>query len=248
MSIEKETEQLMKKSVDHLIEEYKSLRTNRVNPSMLDNLTVSAYGSDVGLKTVASVSVQERNLIVTPFDRGISGEVAKSINASSLNLNAIDEGGTIRVPVPPLNEDLRKEIAPNEITHRPLNGRHALLVEPSVIIPCDPSEILGLSVTYVQIAADHIIAMVPINIHPVKIVIRETLFNFSRKHPMDFDVRMPRKTRHDLPVPDIQIGLPLSVSPSEYASRVIRLKRPRINQVKLLWSGNLQDCVREFPT
>lgn len=111
MSIEKETEQLMKKAVDHLIEDYKSLRTNRVNSSMLDSLMVTAYGSEVGLKTVASVSVQERNLIVTPFDPSIAGEVAKAVNASTLNVNAINEGGSVRVPVPPLNEELRKDIA-----------------------------------------------------------------------------------------------------------------------------------------
>ena len=111
MSVEKETEQLMKKSVDHLIEEYKSLRTNRVNAAMLDSIKVAAYGSDVGLKTIASVAIQERNLIVTPFDPSISGDIVKAINASPLNVNAIDEGASVRVPVPPLNEELRQDIA-----------------------------------------------------------------------------------------------------------------------------------------
>ena len=111
MTLEKETEQMMKRAIEHLAEEYKTLRTNRVNPTMLDALVVSAYGAEVGIKTIATISIQERNLMITPFDPSISGEVVKSINSSQLNLNAIDDGGIIRVPVPPLNEELRKDIA-----------------------------------------------------------------------------------------------------------------------------------------
>ncbi|MCH9617832.1 MAG: Ribosome-recycling factor [Chlamydiia bacterium] len=111
MSLDKEASTMMDKAVAHLAEEYKSLRTNRVNPAMLDSLMVEAYGSSVGLKTVASISVQERNLIITPFDPGISGDIVKAINSSQMNLNAINDGASIRVPVPPLNEELRKDIA-----------------------------------------------------------------------------------------------------------------------------------------
>jgi ribosome recycling factor len=111
MNIDKETEQLMKKAVEHLSDDYKTLRTNRVNGSLLDSLKVSVYGSDVLLKTVATVLVQERNLIITPFDPSITGEIVKAINTSQLNLNAINDGKSVRVPVPPLNEELRKDIA-----------------------------------------------------------------------------------------------------------------------------------------
>ncbi len=111
MNLDKETEQLMKKSVEHLSDDYKTLRTNRVNGSMLDSLQVSVYGSEVALKTVATVLVQDRNLIVTPFDPSIAGEIVKAINASQLKLNAINDGKAVRVPVPPLNEELRKDIA-----------------------------------------------------------------------------------------------------------------------------------------
>jgi ribosome recycling factor len=101
----------MKKAVEHLSDDYKTLRTNRVNGSLLDSLKVSVYGSDVLLKTVATVLVQERNLIITPFDPSITGEIVKAINTSQLNLNAINDGKSVRVPVPPLNEELRKDIA-----------------------------------------------------------------------------------------------------------------------------------------
>ena len=111
MALDKEAANQMEKALLHLAEEYKALRTNRVNPNMLDTLMVEAYGSQVGLKTVASVSVQERNLMVTPFDPSISGDIVKAVNGAQLNLNAIDDGGSIRIPVPPLNEDLRKDIA-----------------------------------------------------------------------------------------------------------------------------------------
>ena len=111
MKIEKETEQMMKKAVEHLAEDYKTLRTNRVNPSMLDSLLVAAYGSEVAIKTLGTISVQERNLMITPFDPNLSGSIVKAINASALKVNATNEGSYIKVPVPPLNEELRKGIA-----------------------------------------------------------------------------------------------------------------------------------------
>jgi ribosome recycling factor len=111
MKIEKETEQMMKKAVEHLAEDYKTLRTNRVNPSMLDSLMVLAYGSEVSVKTLGTITVQERNLIITPFDLSISGAIVKAINGSTLKVNATNEGSFIKVPVPPLNEELRKGIA-----------------------------------------------------------------------------------------------------------------------------------------
>jgi len=111
MSLEKEVENMMKKTVDFLEEDYKTLRTNRVNPAMLDSLIVKVYGSEVGIKTVASVTVSERNIIVTPFDHSITGDIIKAVNTSHLNLNALADGAAIRIPVPPLNEELRKDIA-----------------------------------------------------------------------------------------------------------------------------------------
>lgn len=110
MSLEKEAEKLMNKSVEHLSEEYKSLRTNRVNPNMLDSVMVSAYGAEVGIKTVATISVQERNLIVTPFDPTVASAIEKAINTSPMNLNATSDSGFIRVPIPPLNTEIRKDV------------------------------------------------------------------------------------------------------------------------------------------
>lgn len=111
MNILSETKQKMDQTIEHLKSEYRNLRTNRVNPHMIDDIKVDVYGSLMPIKSLATVSVQERQLIVTPFDPSTAGAIGKSIQMSELNLNPIVEGGAIRVPVPPLNEDLRKEIA-----------------------------------------------------------------------------------------------------------------------------------------
>ena len=101
----------MKQAVEHLKSEYRTLRTNRVNPQMLDDVKVDIYGSMMTLKSLGTVSVQERQLIITPFDPSTASAIVKAIQQSNMNLNAVQESGMIRVPVPPLNEELRKEIA-----------------------------------------------------------------------------------------------------------------------------------------
>lgn len=110
MSVVNEAKDKMKDAVEHLKEEYKTLRTGRVNPTMLDAIKVDVYGSQMTIKSIATISVQERQLILTPFDPSTGASIVKAISQSPLNLNAVQEQGNIRVPVPPLNEDLRKEI------------------------------------------------------------------------------------------------------------------------------------------
>ncbi len=107
----KEVEKKMVLAVEHLKKEYGALRTNRVNPQMLDDLRVEVYGSLTPIKALGSITVQDRNLIITPFDPGTSSSIVKGIQTSSLKLSPIQEKAMIRVPVPPLNEELRKEIA-----------------------------------------------------------------------------------------------------------------------------------------
>jgi ribosome recycling factor len=111
MHVKDDTKQKMKQAVEHLKTEYRSLRTNRVNPSMLDDLKVDMYGSLVSIKSIATVSIQERQLIITPFDPSAKAAIVKAISNSPLNLSAMQEQTYVRVPVPPLNEELRKEIA-----------------------------------------------------------------------------------------------------------------------------------------
>ena len=111
MAIMEETKKKMQQAVEHLKAEYRSLRTNRVNPQMLDDLKVDMYGSEMPLKSIATISVQERTLVVTPFDPSSGSAIVKAIQTSQLNLNGVQEQNIIRVPVPPLNEELRKDIA-----------------------------------------------------------------------------------------------------------------------------------------
>ncbi len=111
MGILDETKTKMVQAIEHLKTEYRSLRTNRVNPAMLDDLKVEVYGSAMTVKSLGTVSVQERQLIVTPFDPSTASFIAKAVQSAQMNLNAIVESGVIRIPVPPLNEALRKDIA-----------------------------------------------------------------------------------------------------------------------------------------
>ncbi|WP_371357802.1 ribosome recycling factor, partial [Salmonella sp. M127] len=75
----------MKQAIEHLKQEYKTLRTNRVNPQMLDDIKVDMYGSLMPLKSLASISVQDRQLIVTPFDPSSASLIVKAIGQSSLS-------------------------------------------------------------------------------------------------------------------------------------------------------------------
>lgn len=107
----KDCEKKMVQAVDHLKKEYQGLRTNRVNPQMLDDVKVEVYGSLTPIKALGTVTVQERNLIITPFDPSTTTAILKGIQTSSLKLSPIQERALIRVPIPPLNDELRKDIA-----------------------------------------------------------------------------------------------------------------------------------------
>lgn len=101
----------MKKSIGALKDELTGLRTGRASASLLEPITVDAYGSSMPLNQLATVSVPEpRMLAVQVWDRGLAGAVEKAIRESGLGLNPIGEGANIRVPLPELNEERRKEL------------------------------------------------------------------------------------------------------------------------------------------
>lgn len=103
----------MKSAVEHLNEELKKVRTGRAHPSVLDSVQVEAYGQMVPLKQVANVTAPEAQLLqITPFDPNTIQAIAASIrNDQSLGLNPSDDGHIIRVPMPPLTEERRRQIA-----------------------------------------------------------------------------------------------------------------------------------------
>jgi ribosome recycling factor len=101
----------MQKSIAALKDELSGLRTGRANPGLLDPVSVDAYGSRMPLNQVATVTVPEpRMLVVQVWDRGLAGAVEKAIRNSGLGLNPAAEGAVIRVPLPELNEERRREL------------------------------------------------------------------------------------------------------------------------------------------
>lgn len=101
----------MEKSVEALKNQLSKIRTGRAHPSLLDSIHVSYYGSDMPLRQVANVSAEDaRTLMITVFDRSMIQAVEKAIMQSDLGLNPIGAGTSIRVPLPPLTEERRKDL------------------------------------------------------------------------------------------------------------------------------------------
>lgn len=106
-----DAEKRMKKSIESLKGELTKLRTGRAHTSLLDHIVVSYYGNDTPLNQVASVTVSDpRTLTVTPWEQNMVGPVEKAIMQSDLGLNPATSGKAIRVPLPPLTEERRKDM------------------------------------------------------------------------------------------------------------------------------------------
>lgn len=102
----------MDKAVSALKEEFASLRTGRASANLLDQIMVEAYGATTPINQVAAITVPEpRSISVSVWDRGVVVSVEKAIRASGLGLNPVVEGQTLRIPIPPLTEERRKDLA-----------------------------------------------------------------------------------------------------------------------------------------
>jgi len=107
----KATKAGMEKGIESTKREFSTVRTGKASPTMLDTIMVEAYGSVVPLNQVASISAPEaRTLLVTPFDKGMVKAIEKSIRESDLGLDPAHQGNVIRVPLPSMNEQRRKEL------------------------------------------------------------------------------------------------------------------------------------------
>ena len=107
-----ETTKRMSASVDHVRHELGGVRTGRASVTILDPVHVEAYGSKMALNQLASLSVPEPSLIVAqPFDPSLLGAIEKAIRASDLGLNPANDGKVIRIPIPALTEERRKELS-----------------------------------------------------------------------------------------------------------------------------------------
>ncbi|HZZ00648.1 MAG TPA: ribosome recycling factor [Candidatus Baltobacteraceae bacterium] len=102
----------MSKCVDATRSDFASIRTGRATPALLDRLHVEAYGQSVPLKQVAGVSTPDtRSLVITAYDKSVVSEIKKGIEKSDLGLTPNVDGSTIRLTIPPLNEERRKDLA-----------------------------------------------------------------------------------------------------------------------------------------
>lgn len=109
--IKEETQQRMEKSVEAFKSQISKVRTGRAQPSLLDGIQVEYYGAATPLRQLANVVAEDaRTLAVTVFDRTLIGAVEKAILTSDLGLNPASAGTTIRVPLPPLTEERRRDL------------------------------------------------------------------------------------------------------------------------------------------
>ena len=109
--IKKDAEARMARSVEALRQELGKIRTGRAHARLLDHVMVSYYGSDVPLNQVASITVSDpRTLAISPWEKKIIPDVEKAIVRSDLGLNPVTGSDVIRVPLPPLTEERRKEM------------------------------------------------------------------------------------------------------------------------------------------
>jgi ribosome recycling factor len=108
----RECEQKMVKAVESVKRELAGIRTGRASASLLDGIKVSAYGSIVPVKQMANIGIPDPKLIVVqPWDRSLLGELEKAILKSDLGLTPSSDGNVLRLHIPPLTEERRKELA-----------------------------------------------------------------------------------------------------------------------------------------
>ena len=109
--IRKDAESRMKKSLVALDTALKRVRTGRAHPSLLDNITVDYYGADTPLQQLGNISVEEgRTLTISPFDKSLIPQIERAIMTSDLGLNPSTSGSMIRLPLPPLTEETRRDL------------------------------------------------------------------------------------------------------------------------------------------
>ncbi|MCB1670742.1 MAG: ribosome recycling factor [Gammaproteobacteria bacterium] len=121
-----DAEDRMQKSVAALESAFNRIRTGRAHPSLLDDIMVSYYGADTPLNQMANVTVEEgRSLVVNPWEKSMIGEIEKAIMRSDLGLNPSNNGESIRVPMPPLTEETRREFT-KQARHEAENARVAV--------------------------------------------------------------------------------------------------------------------------
>jgi ribosome recycling factor len=106
-----EAEMAMEKSVDYMVHEFAAVRTGKASPALVENVDVQAYGSAMKLKQLALITTPEpRLLVVQPFDAGTVRDIEKALNESKIGITPSVDGKIIRLPIPELSEERRKDL------------------------------------------------------------------------------------------------------------------------------------------
>lgn len=107
-----EAEEKMETAVRILLEEFRTIRTGRASPALVENLKVDAYGTTSPMKQLGSIGAPDpRQLVIRPFDRNILGDIEKAIQKSDLGLTPNNDGKLLRIPIPPLSEERRRQLS-----------------------------------------------------------------------------------------------------------------------------------------
>lgn len=124
--IAKDAESKMKKTVEATQHDFSTIRTGRANPTLLDGITADYYGSPTPLNQLATIGVPEsQQLLITPYDRTVIGAIEKAIKVSDLNINPVNDGASLRLTIPPLTQERRKEFV--KLLHKKVeDGRVAI--------------------------------------------------------------------------------------------------------------------------
>jgi ribosome recycling factor len=106
-----EAEMAMEKSVDYMVHEFAAVRTGKASPGLVENVDVHAYGSNMKLKQLALITTPEpRLLVVQPFDAGTVPDIERALKESKIGITPAVDGKIIRLPIPELSEERRKEL------------------------------------------------------------------------------------------------------------------------------------------
>src|SRR5438067_10990245 len=106
-----EAEVSMEKSVDYLVHEFSGVRTGKASPALVENIDVEAYGTTMKLKQLALITTPEaRLLVIQPFDASTVRDIEKAIKESKIGINPATEGKIIRLPIPELSEERRRDL------------------------------------------------------------------------------------------------------------------------------------------
>lgn len=107
-----EAEEGMDKAVEYMLHEFAAIRTGKASPALVENIDVEAYGTAMKLKQLAVITVPEpRLLVIQPFDASTVKDVERGINESRIGINPVVDGKIIRIPIPELSEERRRDLA-----------------------------------------------------------------------------------------------------------------------------------------